>query len=406
MTDVAPEPAGTLAFDFSRLSRRPDIEAENLQAWDAADRLLLDTAAADLAALAAGSGASAGAAGGPELNGAGAAVVVIGDAYGALTLGAAAGHGLTGLRVHQDPLSGEQALHRNARRLGLEGTYLHHALEPTLVDGAQLVLLRLPRSLDALEEIAGLIAAHASPGVKVYAGGRIKHMSTAMNDVLARYFGSVTAGLGRQKSRVLTATSPLPPQDLPAPRFPVSQHHDVGLAAPLQLWAHGAAFAGPALDIGTRFLLPLLVGARSAERAVDLGCGTGAIATYLALTRPQLQVIATDQSAAAVSSAQLTATANGVGDRVTVRRDDALAGLPDASEDLVVLNPPFHIGASVHAGIALKLFADAGRVLRPGGELWTVWNSHLRYKPALNRLVGPTREVARNPKFTVTVSTR
>lgn len=401
MTDVTPEPAapepgGTAAFDFSRLSRRPDIEAENLQAWDAADRLLLDTAAADLAAAAAG---------GPERNGNG-AVVVIGDAYGALTLGAAAVHGLTGLRVHQDPLSGEHALDRNARELGLEGTYRHHALEPALLDGARLVLLRLPRSLDALEEIAGLIAAHASPKVTVYAGGRIKHMSTAMNDVLARYFGLVTAGLGRQKSRILTAAAPLPPEARPAARFPVSQRHEVGLAAPLELWAHGAAFAGPGLDIGTRFLLPLLAGARAAERAVDLGCGTGAIAAYLALTHPTLQVTATDQSAAAVSSAQLTAAANGVDDRVTVRRGDALAGFPDASEDLVVLNPPFHIGASVHAGIALKLFADAGRVLRPGGELWTVWNSHLMYKPALNRLVGPTREVARNPKFTVTVSTR
>ncbi|WAP53231.1 methyltransferase [Arthrobacter sp. ATA002] len=396
MTDASPEPAVPAAFDFSRLGRWPDVEAENLQAWDAADRLLLDTAAADLAAAAGG---------GTERKGSG-AVVVIGDSYGALTLGAAAGHGLTGLRVHQDPLSGEQALENNARQLGLDGAYRPYALEPALVDGARLVLLRLPRSLDALEEIAGLIAAHASPDVRVYAGGRIKHMSTAMNDVLARYFGAVSAGLGRQKSRILTASSPLPPEDLPAPRFPVSQRHDVGLAVPLELWAHGAAFAGPALDIGTRFLLPLLADARSAERAVDLGCGTGAITAYLALTRPQLQVIATDQSAAAVSSARLTAAANGVGDRVTVRRGDALAGFPDASEDLVVLNPPFHIGATVHAGIALKLFADAGRVLKPGGELWTVWNSHLMYKPALNRLVGPTREVARNPKFTVTVSTR
>ena len=60
----------------------------------------------------------------------------------------------------------------------------------------------------------------------------------------------------------------------------------------------------------------------------------------------------------------------------------------------------------MHAGIALKLFADAGRVLAPGGELWCVWNSHLRYRPQLARLVGPTRQVARNAKFTVTVSTK
>jgi 16S rRNA (guanine1207-N2)-methyltransferase len=60
----------------------------------------------------------------------------------------------------------------------------------------------------------------------------------------------------------------------------------------------------------------------------------------------------------------------------------------------------------VHTGIALRLFAEAGRVLRPGGQLWAVWNSHLAYGPALERAVGPTRQVARGPKFTVTASRR
>ena len=373
-------------FRFEDLSRRPDVEADNLQAHDAADRLLLDTAAERLQADSGG-------------------VVVIGDSYGALTLGAAALYGARGIRVHQDPLSGELALHRNADAAGLAGTYRSMALGPDLLAGARTVLLRLPRSLDALEEVAALIAAHADPDVRVFAGGRVKHMTTAMNDVLARWFGSVTAGLGRQKSRVLTVADPLAAGQQPASRFPLAQRHDVGLPAPLELRAFGAAFAGAALDIGTRFLLPHLAGARDAQHAIDLGCGTGPIAAYLALIRPALQVTATDQSASAVASAAMTMAANGVADRVEVRRDDALAGLPDASEQLIVLNPPFHIGASVHAGIALKLFADAGRVLEPGGELWTVWNSHLAYKPALNRLVGPTREVARNPKFTVTVST-
>ncbi|MCC9145342.1 MULTISPECIES: methyltransferase [unclassified Arthrobacter] len=391
MTDPAP---GGTKFDVARLRRRPDVEAPNLQAWDAADLLLLDTAAADLSAAALATN--------PGQPG----VAVIGDSYGALTLGAAARHGLRGLRVHQDPLSGEQALDANAADLGLPGVYTHHPLAAPLVDGARVVLLRLPRSLAALEAIAALIAGHAAPDVAVYAGGRVKHMTTAMNDVLARYFGTVTAGLGRQKSRVLTASAPLPRDRRPADRFPVSQRHDVGLARPLELQAYGAAFGGAALDPGTRFLLPHLASARAVDHAVDLGCGTGAIAAYLALTRPGLRVLATDQSAAAAASAARTLEANGVADRAVVTRADALGPLPDSSEQLIVLNPPFHIGAAVYAGIALKLFADAGRVLEPGGELWTVWNSHLMYKPALTRLVGPTREVARNPKFTVTVSTR
>jgi len=83
-----------------------------------------------------------------------------------------------------------------------------------------------------------------------------------------------------------------------------------------------------------------------------------------------------------------------------------MASLPDASADLILLNPPFHVGAAVHAGAGLKLIEAAGRVLAPGGELWTVFNSHLHYQPALQRLIGPTREIGRNPKFTVTASIR
>ncbi|MBK0296748.1 methyltransferase, partial [Bacillus sp. S34] len=49
---------------------------------------------------------------------------------------------------------------------------------------------------------------------------------------------------------------------------------------------------------------------------------------------------------------------------------------------------------------------NAATILQSGGELWCVWNSHLRYRPVLDRLVGSTREVTRTPKFTVTASRR
>ena len=67
-------------------------------------------------------------------------------------------------------------------------------------------------------------------------------------------------------------------------------------------------------------------------------------------------------------------------------------------------NPPFHVGAAVHTGAALAMFRAAGRVLRPGGEMWTVFNSHLRYRAALRAAVGDTEQVGRNSKFTVTRS--
>ncbi|WP_431219192.1 class I SAM-dependent methyltransferase [Leifsonia xyli] len=368
------------SFPYERLRRRPDVEAPNLFASDAADRLLADLAGDAVL--------------GPGL-------VVIGDGYGALTLAAAA-RGARGIRVHQDALTGERALDANAAELGLADAYEHRPLDESLVRGARTVLLRLPRSLDALAEIATLIAEHARADATVYAGGMLKHMTTAMNGVLAEVFGDVTASLARQKARVLTAREPHPAAATVLDRWPErSFDQETGL----WVCAHGAAFAGTAVDIGTRFLLGVLDGAVPAARtAIDLGCGTGVLASALAVARPDLRVVATDQSAAAVASASATAAANGVAGRVTVVRDDGLASQSDGSADLVVLNPPFHIGSAVHTGIAHRLFADAGRVLAPGGELWAVWNSHLGYRPALERTVGPTRQIARNAKFTVTAS--
>jgi 16S rRNA (guanine1207-N2)-methyltransferase len=85
-------------------------------------------------------------------------------------------------------------------------------------------------------------------------------------------------------------------------------------------------------------------------------------------------------------------------------RDDGLAGQPDESVDLIVCNPPFHIGGAVHAGAAINLLGDAHRVLKPGGQLWAVYNTHLAYRAEMGRLVGPTTPISRNDKFTVTLA--
>jgi len=363
--------------DFDRLRRWPDVEAPNLFAVDASDRLILDEASAAVAAALPGT------------------VVVINDHYGALAIGAAANLGATGVRVYQDALVGEAALSANARGITTELKNLPLGRE--LLVGATVVLLQVPRSLD---EIGGEIARWADASVVVFAGGRIKHLSPTMNAVLTKHFGRLDVSLARQKSRVLIAREPLAGDS----DFPVREYNDE-----LGLWvcAHGAVFAGAKLDLGTRLLLSVLDGARAdAATAIDLGSGTGILAASLARSRPALSVIATDQSAAAVASSLATMQANDLAARVSVVRDDGLRSQPDASADLIVLNPPFHVGATVHTGLADRMFRDAARVLRPGGELWTVYNSHLAYRPTLESVIGSTREVVRNAKFTVTSSRR
>ncbi|MBT2495840.1 methyltransferase [Microbacterium sp. ISL-59] len=394
-------------FPYSRLRRWPDVEADNLQAYDATDRLLVERAL--------------------SLDIPGSETVVIGDEYGAITL-ALTDAGRHGIRVHQDLATGRRALERNAEELGLAG-FVAHELDAELLSGARLVLLQLPKSLAELEEIADAVARWAASDVVLVAGGRVKHMTLAQNEVLGRSFAHMQPQRAERKSRLVVASDPRP---VPAgPPFPVTAQHDG-----LTLVAHGGAFAGARLDIGTRALLEVLGlggsqllknglirvenGANGSEnggssgvvngdrpsRVLDLGCGTGALAVLYALARPEAQVIATDRSAAAVASARATAAANGVAERVTVMHDDAASEIADASVDVVLLNPPFHLGTSVHTGAATRLFEAAARVLRPGGELFTVYNSSLGYRAELTRLIGHTEQLSRTPKFTVTRSIR
>lgn len=368
--------------DFSLLRRDPDPDGPDLSASDAADRLILDEAAGFLADATADS------------------VTVFDDAYGALAIGAAVS-GATSVRSHQDLVTGERASSRNADRFNVEIIQL--PFDASAVSGARVVLLRLPRSLERLAEVAALIAANADPEVVVVAGGRIKHMSVAMNDVLGQFFDRVDISHARQKSRVLFARGPRPAIAVEQlgtwPKL--ERHDDLGVT----LAAHGGVFAGNRVDVGTRFLLSTLDAARpDATTAVDLACGSGLVAASLALARDNITVLATDRSAAAAASARATAAANGVADRIHVEQADGLESVADGSQELIALNPPFHSDAAVSTGIARHLFADAARALASGGELWCVWNSHLRYRPTLEKVVGPTRQIARNTKFTVTAS--
>ena len=87
-------------------------------------------------------------------------VAVVDDSHGALTLGAVALHGARDVRVAQDLLVGERALARNAERTGLTGTYRSVPLAEAPA-GARVVLVKAPRALDALREIAEQVAAVA-----------------------------------------------------------------------------------------------------------------------------------------------------------------------------------------------------------------------------------------------------
>jgi 16S rRNA (guanine1207-N2)-methyltransferase len=111
-------------------------------------------------------------------------------------------------------------------------------------------------------------------------------------------------------------------------------------------------------------------------------------------------VLFADESFQAVASAEATYGANTDG-KAEFLVADGLEGVPSGSVDLVLNNPPFHSHQAMTDTTAWRMFSDARRALRPGGELWVIGNRHLGYHLKLRRLFGNSELVAGDAKFVI-----
>lgn len=161
------------------------------------------------------------------------------------------------------------------------------------------------------------------------------------------------------------------------------------------------AFSGRGLDAATELLLRHLP-AVAGRRALDLGCGWGAIGVPLALEGASVTML--DDDLPSVLSARATLEANAAAARVL--HSDVDSALEPADRfGLVVTNPPFHVGARLVLDVALEFVAAAARRLERGGELWLVANHFLPYERPM-AAVGGVREVARERGFKLLVARR
>jgi len=108
-----------------------------------------------------------------------------------------------------------------------------------------------------------------------------------------------------------------------------------------------------------------LAGLRAGERVLDLGSGAGMDACYAAqLVGPTGHVVGLDFTPQQLAKAHRLATAHGVGN--VEFREGRIEQIPaeDASFDCVISNGVINLAPD-----KLRVFAEAARVLRPGGRL-------------------------------------
>ncbi|MEM7152163.1 MAG: class I SAM-dependent methyltransferase [Myxococcota bacterium] len=101
-----------------------------------------------------------------------------------------------------------------------------------------------------------------------------------------------------------------------------------------------------------------------ATRVLDLGCGVGASLAYIA-ERRDVHGVGVTLSATQVELATQRFARAGLGNRLSARRAD----FTDLPADLEPVDFAYAIEAFVHAPAPEPFFAEAARILRPGGRL-------------------------------------
>lgn len=158
-------------------------------------------------------------------------------------------------------------------------------------------------------------------------------------------------------------------------------------------------FAEGKLDEGTRMLLEALE-VRVTDVALDLGCGAGFIGAYIARRATKGQVTMVDASLAAVDAARRMIEQNGL-TNTQVLPGDGAQELLEQRFDLVVTNPPFHVGGIQTTEIAERFIREAAKVMRLRGRFYLVANRFLKYEPVMRECFKVVEEVAGDTRFKV-----
>lgn len=359
-----------------RLQRYPLRRNELLRPWDAADEYLL-TQMEESAFGVPGS------------------VLLINDAFGALG---------TALIQHRpthwnDSHLSFLALKHNLDLNGLDTAVVDFVPGDRTPSGpVDLTLLKIPKSLDHLEDVLRRLRPFLQPGSRVVAGGMIKHTPARAYRLLENIVGPVKTSLGWKKARLAFCEYDPglePPAKAPEPEIHLEKFG-------WTLTSRAGVFSGGQLDPGTRLLLDHLPSGDRPWRAADLGCGNGILALVLARQCPGAAVLGVDESYQAVASARDNLPrADLTGRNITFAVADGLLDTAPRSLDLVMCNPPFHQGQVTGDHLAWRMFEQARQALGPEGRLLVVGNRHLGYHEKLKRLFGNCEVLGSDPRFVV-----
>ena len=166
-----------------------------------------------------------------------------------------------------------------------------------------------------------------------------------------------------------------------------------------RLFSRPGVFSWQHLDEATE-LLASVMDVPTGARVLDLGCGCGALGVVAARLSGTGRVQLVDVDAEAVrcaTGAMITAKLT----NATAVSSDVAGAVLEERFDVVVTNPPFHVGKGTDLDVPTQFILDAWDVLDPHGQLLLVANRTLPYERIVQERFGNIRTLHDGQRFKV-----
>lgn len=372
------------------LQRFPVRKKETLRAWDAADEYILDHLEKN------------------DLLHKDVSLLIVNDGFGGLSIP---------LNQYQpvvmtDSYLSMQGISSNLKinEIDYDSVTIINSLDSpdsVLQKTADIVLIKIPKSLAMLEDQLHRIRPSLSSATIIIAAGMTKNIHMSTMELFEKIIGPTTTSIAHKKSRLIFSKFDT---DLSVPENPHPGKYKPGYQlddADMEIINHAAVFSREKLDIGTRLFIENLPVDERYQSIVDLGCGNGILGLLAAVKNPSAKIIFTDESYMAVESSINNFVAIfGESREAEFLQTDCLQGVADDGVSLVLCNPPFHQNNAINDDVAWQMFTESKAALEDKGELWVIGNRHLAYHAKLKHLFGDCEVIASNKKFTLLKATK
>ncbi len=276
---------------------------------------------------------------------------------------------------------------------------------------ADLVTIRIPTEKMALLQLLADAFGILRVGGRCCIAGATDEGIKSAATVLKSLFGNATVLATEAGHRVVMAVKTAPtPVDTTVMANAYLQHDDfqpidVSLRGrPVRLFTRPGVFSWEHLDEASAILADVMQ-VRRGDDVLDLGCGSGPLGLVAARLSETGRVSMVD-----VDSEAVRCTARGIANaglsNGEVHSSDVASAVLTERFDVVLTNPPFHVGKSVDLAVPQQFIVDAHAVLRPGGTLQLVANRTLPYERLVQDTFGNLVTLHDGPRFKVLAARR